>query len=143
RRTPRLTQAQTPPGRIGAPTGRSRDSGRAPGVDGRSDTNDRSKGRSFLMSESTTAASWLSPAGPLPDLANSAPPRVSAWTLFGRCGAEVPVRKGAANRDARNLAAFTTGQTVSTLPLWHVRRALAAGGAPPAIERGGRPVEPA
>src|SRR5436309_3388289 len=134
---------RTEPYRTRSATPASRRRVKATRDDGHSDTNDRSKGRSVLMSESTTAASWLSSAGPLPDLANSAPPRVSAWTLFGRCGAEVPVRKGAANRDARNLAAFTTGQTVSTLPLWHVRRKLAAGGALPAIERGGRTVEPA
>jgi len=122
--------------------GRIRAGGRAPTVDARADTNELSKGRSFRMSESTIAASWLL-AGSLPKLANFAPPSMFAWTLFGRYGAEIPVRKGAANRDVRHLAAFTMGQPVSTLPLWHVRRELAAGGALRTIERGVRTVEPA
>src|SRR5881296_1047240 len=120
------TRAQTAPGRIGPPIGRIRDSGRAPTVDACSDTNGRSKdrtfvskGRSFLMSESTTAASRLL-AGSFPSLANSAPPtRISTSTLFGRYGARTPVRKAVANQDVRNLAAFTARQIGPTLPLWH------------------------
>src|SRR5882762_7796904 len=75
-KTPRPTQDQTAAADIGARMGRMRESGRAPMVEARSDPYDLSKGRSFLMSESTTAASWL--AGSLANLANSAPPHTSA-----------------------------------------------------------------
>src|SRR5207302_9109921 len=96
---------------IGARIGRMRESGRAPMVEARSDPYDLSKGRSFLMSESTTAASWL--AGSLANLANSVPPHVCP----GRCGADRSVRKAAANQEVRNLAIFTAPLTSLGLPL--------------------------
>jgi len=67
------------------------ESGRAPPLDGRSDTNDppidRSLGRSLLRSELTTSESReLLLSEPYPGLANSAPPSMSA---VGRSSAVV------------------------------------------------------
>src|ERR1700752_4571986 len=60
---------------MGARTGPTRDSGRVP-ADGR-DRYEVSWGRSFLISECTTAASWW-PEGSFGILANAAPPHTSA-----------------------------------------------------------------
>src|SRR5262249_8639741 len=90
RSTPRLTQPQTAPARTGG-TDLTLESGRAPPLDGRSDTNDppidRSLGRSLLRSELTTSeARELLLSEPYPGLANSAPPSMSA---VGRSSAVV------------------------------------------------------
>src|SRR5215470_13055239 len=75
--TPRATQDQTASDDMGALIGRMLESGRAPSEDGRSERYEveESWGRSFLMSELTTAASL---AGSRVNLANSAPPRTRA-----------------------------------------------------------------
>src|SRR5215831_12402173 len=86
--TPRATQDQTASDDMGALIGRMLESGRAPPVDGRSETYevDESLGRSFLMSELTTAASL---AGSRVNLANSVPP---ARSCAGRSSAVVAPR---------------------------------------------------
>src|SRR5215510_11005338 len=83
--TPRATQDQTASDDMGALIGRMLESGRAPSEDGRSERYEveESWGRSFRMSELTTAASL---AGSRVNLANSAPP---AQSCAGRSSAVV------------------------------------------------------